>query len=211
MEDNSFKSLAVIGMCLGFAAWLFTGKAPTASRAPSAASVEVQARVKSEASYVPSIPTTDERDSEVSVSVTNDAAAPTAPNNEAGAEIKDGEAVAVSNENSSASEYSATRNEIAKILAQGDVEAALEVAEKKLEETVQVQNPEIAYVGYLHEFIMENSDDPDTEVNVTISAMKGTQDRNVRKFIYDKFQSYSPQLVEDLDRELDSAGISVTN
>jgi hypothetical protein len=201
MEDFSFKSLALTGVLLGFVVWALTGKSSSdASRSPTESDRQV-AKISNKAEYRPEIPADGGRDEEVSNRVDENTSKIIVDTDSAKENAK---VVQVTN-----SEFAKTRQEIATMLAQGEEERAVKVAEEKLEESVKVPNPEIAYVGYLHEFIMQNSEDDEVELDATITAMRGTQDLNVRKFIFEKFQTYSPQLVDRLEKEMGDDELSL--
>lgn len=201
MEDLSFKSLAVTGMLIGGAFWALgrSQALDNAERAPSAAS-QVKRQFKSEGQYRPSIHEfNQDRPAEEQNVRVDDATAQT--------ETLGTNPTPAAQQ--SAADFAQTRTEISKSLAHGEIDVALDIAERKLEEVVGTPNSDMAYIGYLHEFVMQNAENAETELDVTISALKNSQDPNVKKFIYERFNTYAPELLDRLDSELDAAAITI--
>lgn len=203
--DLSFKSLATVGILVGGLGWFFDDSAPTkASRKPTASSKSTK-RVKA-VPYQPSLERLDsERAEETEVNVVQDEIIVESNNDEIVSVDASDEAV-VSVENR---DFENIRREITQHLTEGNVDGAIDFAERKLEETLKDSAAEDNSISYLHEFIMQHADNPDEELDVTLTALKGAQNANVRRFIYDKFQNHAPGMVEDLNRELDAAGVFV--
>ncbi len=198
MEDLSLKSLAVTGMLIGGGFWAL-GRSQAignAERSPTASSQAKRSfKINTQETYRPSI---SEFSQERPVEEQNVRVDPATTGTEP-----------VAQANAATVDFANTRSEITKNLAHGDIDNALDIAERKLEEVINSSSTDMAYIGYLHEFVMQNAEDAETELSVTVSALRSSQDPNVRKFIYDKFNTYAPELVERLDGELDSIGASI--
>ncbi|MEI7440082.1 MAG: hypothetical protein WCK43_00435 [bacterium] len=106
------------------------------------------------------------------------------------------------------SNFEATRNEITKFMTEGRTDEALELARKRLEENVPSSN-EMVYMGFLHDFIMQNTHDPEEQYSLTYSSIKNAQDKNIRKQFIQKFAVYQPEMAEDMKREIQSSGLSI--
>lgn len=106
------------------------------------------------------------------------------------------------------SNFEATRNELTKFMAEGRTDEALDLARKRLEENVPSSN-EMVYMGFLHDFIMQNTHDPEEQYSLTYSSIKNAQDKNIRKQFIQKFAVYQPEMAEDLKREIQSSGLSI--
>lgn len=203
--DLSFKSLATIGILLGALGWFFDDSTPSeASRKPTAIGKGSRNFRKAEA-YKPNLNvlnTTRAAEAEVNVVNDGDAQADEIILEEQAHPVNEARAV-------DTSDFENIRREITQHLTEGNVDSALDFAEKKLEETLKQADTGDNSVSYLHEFIMEHADNPDHEMDVTLTALKGTQNASVRRSILDKFQNHSPNMVDDLNRELDAAGVIV--
>jgi hypothetical protein len=195
--DLSVKSLATAGVFIGCLAWFLDDSTPkNASRKPSASFKDSRSFKKT--AYKPKLDEfSAQREEEV---VTQD-------------DLQEGVSavheVATEEARPSGVSFENLRLEITQHLSQGDVDSAVNYAEKKLEESLASSSSEMSSIGYLHEFIMQHVDDPEEKINVTMSALKGTQDANVRRYIYERFQRNSPDMMEELDGELDAASILV--
>lgn len=194
--DLSFKSLATVGIVIGGIAWFVDDSTPAdASRKPTAAFKD--SRTFKKEAYKPQLDSFSQEREEVVVESDQ------APQATVAEEVAQEEA------RPAAPNFETVRLEITQHLAQGDVDTAVNFAEKKLEESLQSNSSEMSSIGYLHEFILQHTDDPEEKLNVTVNALKGSQDANVRRFIYERFQNAAPAMMEDLDGELDAAGITV--
>jgi len=206
--DLSFKSLATVGILLGGLGWFFDDSAPTkASRKPTAS--EKSARKVKAVPYQPSLEKLDaERSEEIAteVNVVQDEVIVEGDSADEAISVDANDASAVAVENR---DFENIRREITQHLTDGNVDSAIDFAERKLEETLKDTAAEDNSISYLHEFIMQHADNPDDELDVTLTALKGAQNANVRRHIYDKFQNHAPNMLEDLNRELDAAGVSL--
>ncbi|MEZ4814753.1 MAG: hypothetical protein R3A80_06040 [Bdellovibrionota bacterium] len=198
--DFSFKSLATIGIMVGAVAWFFEEPAPKKanSRKPTAIGRASSGNVEV---YKPSVKqlmgTRRNQEAELNTEIVVE---------DDQIDIAEGAEPAVVEGRPAFEKY---QEEIKGYLVDGNVDIAIDFAERKLEETLKSPNMEISSVGYLHEFIMQHVDDPDEELNVTVAALKGAPSPSVRRYLYDRFQNHSPNMMEDLDRELDAVGVSV--
>jgi hypothetical protein len=184
-------------MLIGFAFWLFspTKSSSSSERNPNAqgtAQEVVAAKGKREL-YIPNIPTNQLRSDEEEVQRVEDVAEGVAPQ-EASLDIN--------------ADFENTRLEITRNLANGDLDMALNVAQAKLLERSQ-NSQEVNYIAYLHDFILQNSDNPDQSFSATISALRASNNQNVKKFLYDRYVAYAPDLAYDLDRELQQVGVVI--
>ena len=107
-----------------------------------------------------------------------------------------------------ATELTSVRQEIAKQLVNGDMDQALELAKNRLAERAGSSN-EPDFIGYLQEFIFQNSQDQVEDMNVTLAAMRSAQNPHVRRYLYDKFNSFRPQLSEEFNGALVDSGITI--
>lgn len=105
-------------------------------------------------------------------------------------------------------EFETTRNEITVLMAAGKSEEALELARTRFEEKI-INSSEVAYMGYLQDFIMQSTHDPEEQYSLTYSSIKSAQDENVRKQLVQKFSIYQPDLAEEMKHEIKAAGISI--
>ena len=104
------------------------------------------------------------------------------------------------------SHFETTRNEITKFMAEGRTDEALELARKRLEENVP-STSEMVYMGFLHDFIMQNTHDPEEQYSLTYSSIKNAQDKNIRKQFFQKFSVYQPEMAENMKQEIQSSGL----
>ncbi len=206
--DLSFKSLATVGILLGGLGWFFDDSAPTkTSRKPTAS--EKSARKVKTTPYQPSLEKLDtERAEEIvpEVNVVQDEIIIEESAADAAVSVNTGEGRDLEAEGR---DFENIRREITQHLTDGNVDTAIDFAERKLEETLKDSNAEGNSISYLHEFIMQHSDSPDDELEVTLTALKGAQNASIKRHIYDKFQNHAPNMLEDLNRELDAAGVSL--
>lgn len=203
--DLSFRSMATLGMIIGGLAWFVDSPSESqmADRFPNA-SERKATRVSR--SYKPNLDQVGLSQREVEAE---------------GVQIKNDEEVidSVVETNMRQEEarpadseaFEKIRLEISQQLSEGNVDSAIDFAEKKLEETLGSESAEASSIEYLHDFILQHVDDPADKVNVTVTAMKGVQDESLKQVIFEKFQNTTPQLIEELESELDAEGIRYEN
>lgn len=106
------------------------------------------------------------------------------------------------------SDFETTRNEITVLMAAGKPEEAMELARTRFDENI-TSSSEVAYMGYLQDFIMQSMHDPEEQYSLIYSSVKNAQDQNVRKQLVQKFSIYQPELAEEMRQEIKAAGISI--
>ena len=203
--DLSFRSMATLGIIIGGLAWFMDspGESKLASREPNA-SERKATRVNK--SYKPDIAHAGvgAREEDLSnVNIKNDEEVIDAS---VGANVDQESARPADSEI-----FEKIRLEISQQLSEGNVDTALDFAEKKLAETLNSGSEEASSIEYLHDFILQHVDDPGDKVNVTVTAMKALQDENLKRVIFEKFQNTAPHLIDDLEGELEAEGIRYSN
>lgn len=190
-QDNSVRNMALLGVLIGAFFWWLGKDAVTTNpdREPTASEVSKQT-FRARENYKPTLPVIQKSE------IANEL-----PANQ----VIDDSVVEVK---PAQEEFVSLQADLKKKLDDGLLEEVLEVAKYKLNEKVSSTN-EIGFISYLQQVILNNSEDREDSMDITVAAMKSAKDPHVRRALYDQFTQLRPEQIGDFNQELSENEISV--